>query len=88
MVTDLGSTVAHGHKVIITLYNPHSQRPSYDMSTKVVLYGRIGTRFLETYRPEQVYTYPALLITGRLAVEKDGSLFVIAHVYHEMEVAE
>jgi hypothetical protein len=84
-ITDQGTSAAHGNKIVLTLHNPHSQRESFDMDVKVVLYGRQAGRFMEKYGHLHEDDYPSVLITGRLAVERDGTLFVICHIYHIMQ---
>ena len=83
-VTDLGESKAHGYKVVLTLHNPHKQRESFSMNVKVVLYGKQAEKYMTAHGNPPI-NQTIILITGRLAVEKDGSMFVIAHKFHPME---
>jgi len=79
-VTDLGKTSNHGRKVILTVCNPHRARAAYDLIIKVALYGHVARHFMEKHAT----SYPSIVFTGRMATERDGRMFVVANVLHEL----
>jgi len=76
-VTDCGSNDS-GRKVVFTLVNPTKGKGDrYDVLAKVTMYGRLADDCCPL--PDRV------LVQGRLATDRCGEAFVIAHTIHTLE---